>query len=83
MTDLLQRFRDCTDPEQRELFTQTADQLGARPEQIEKDLWLCVFLDRVFHRSGALHLSEHGCERTPATVGAMPSRGAKGRFRRP
>jgi len=27
--------------------------------------------------------SEHGCERTPATVGAMPSRGAKGRFRRP
>lgn len=54
MTDLLQRFRDCTDPEQRELFTQTADQLSARPEQIEKDLWLCVLLDRVFHRSGIL-----------------------------
>ena len=29
MTELLQRFRDCTDPEQREFLTQAADQLGA------------------------------------------------------
>ena len=57
MMDLLQRFRDCTDTEQHELFAQTADQLNVRPEQIEKDLWLCVLLDRVFHRSGALHPS--------------------------
>ena len=29
MTDLLQRLRDCTDPEQRELFTQSAVELSA------------------------------------------------------
>jgi len=39
------------DAERRDLFRNTADKLGLNDAIVEKDFWVCLTLDCLFHRS--------------------------------
>ena len=45
------RIARLGDEERRELFRNTADKMGLNDAIVEKDFWVCMTLDYLFHRS--------------------------------
>jgi hypothetical protein len=47
--------------EREEVFIATAQRLGVQPFLVEKDFWVCVVLDILFHSMAALPITQTCC----------------------